>query len=358
MNGDHTFLRTELAIIARLWHIPVNAFTAANVFTLGKAGGPKIASAAVSARAIAARAALRTLDTWQSWCDRLEHTAMSEGPLAPALTGRHWPQCWDTRPIAYFLRESCDPERLAAQGFMRASRGLRIFYDEFKLHNDSKLERARQIPHLQAKLYEFLLREVYPSDTIELYGRRIRDVGFAPPGAGAIERSLKFARRLRPAIAWSWHATMAGAWLTGRRLHDAVIPKCVFGCAEAEDDIRHYVHCQRLWVGVALAALPRMENPMQRFGLLEPGATFLQFQAVAARIAVARGAHLAARLDPPLAESARRASLGQATLHRHGVELRRVFLAGAHQYSCAPGERFGASAIMPRHASASSSAAR
>ena len=41
--------------------------------------------------------------------------------------------------------------------------------------------------------------------------------------------------------------TWFNSWATTARFHDARCPHCVFGCPDAEDDLKHYVACNRLW---------------------------------------------------------------------------------------------------------------
>ena len=315
--------------------MPVNAFSAATLFNLGDMGGPSIRSCANSARAIAARAALRTLRTWRAWCLRLASTATSAGPLIPAAAGRHWPQCWDTRPIAYFLREACSPAELRACGATRAAAGIE---DYLRKHGH---EDPREVSRLQATLYGFLRKHMYPSDAVALYSRRVRELGVVLPDAGAIGRCVKFAKKLRPALAWAIHATLAGAWLTGKRMHDDIVPKCMFGCAHADDDIRHYIQCDRLWVNIAIAAPPRVSSIAARLGILGPAATLPQYQAAAARVAMAKAVQQATRLEPSLHASALRVEADRSTLHAHGRILCPFFTVAAHQFSCSPGEMFG-----------------
>ena len=84
--------RKKLAVLARLL-VPLNASSAAACFNIGRYGGPKIPFLAATARATAARAALRTLSTWQGWCTQLESASHEEEPIVRALAGNHWPAC-------------------------------------------------------------------------------------------------------------------------------------------------------------------------------------------------------------------------------------------------------------------------
>ena len=44
-----------------------------------------------------------------------------------------------------------------------------------------------------------------------------------------------------------WLKAIGGAWTTTTRMHESVKWPCVFGCANCQDEIRHYLQCLVLW---------------------------------------------------------------------------------------------------------------
>ena len=42
--------------------------------------------------------------------------------------------------------------------------------------------------------------------------------------------------------------TNLAAWCTSKRMHEAIVLPCIYGCKNKQDDIFHYVDCPTLWM--------------------------------------------------------------------------------------------------------------
>ena len=71
------------------------------------------------------------------------------------------------------------------------------------------------------------------------------DVQWDLPSCQAMKESLLAARGTAATIAVK---TWTGSWTTSSRMHEPFLLPCLFGCPEpAEDTIKQYLQCNRLW---------------------------------------------------------------------------------------------------------------
>ena len=108
-------LNAEPHLVYKLLHLPGNCFCGKSVHALQHAGGPHVMSLVVEAHAIASRAAIQTFTNWAEWLPKLER-ASENGPITRHLHGKWWPACYDSEPIAIFLRDRSSPAALEAIG--------------------------------------------------------------------------------------------------------------------------------------------------------------------------------------------------------------------------------------------------
>lgn len=57
---------------------------------------------------------------------------------------------------------------------------------------------------------------------------------------------LAHTKRVPVQIVYTWIKTIANAWCTSSRMHEDTSYSCLFGCAGASDELRHYLVCPTL----------------------------------------------------------------------------------------------------------------
>jgi len=66
-------------------------------------------------------------------------------------------------------------------------------------------------------------------------------------------------RKLGPRVSMAVVKTWANAWTTSRRMHEALLLPCIFGCPGCEDNLDHYLCCDPLWTAVISASFRKTE---------------------------------------------------------------------------------------------------
>ena len=76
--------------------------------------------------------------------------------------------------------------------------------------------------------------------------------------------------------------TYVNSWTTSRRFHEDVQLPCLFGCPGEQDDLRHYMRCNRLWRAIRVhTSVSQDLSAIRRLALLEPSPARLKLVAVA-----------------------------------------------------------------------------
>ncbi len=239
-------LQQESAVLARVLHVPMNAFSLADFFSVRSWGSVHLRSTFATLVATLVRAALSTISTWQLNYELL--TTTDHLPLSH-LVGRHpSPTYWDTPPIAVTLRN-------ASLGFLAHPLLGNILP---ALISKAKSEAA----HAQGRRFKMqrfiadgLHQALYPDSVHLLLGRRLPVIA---PGIFVADVDFDAIKQfivtsLSPAWATAVMKTWANAWTTSTRMHEPCILPCLFGCDSGRDELAHYLHCVRLWHVIYLA---------------------------------------------------------------------------------------------------------
>ena len=107
---------------------------------------------------------------------------------------------------------------------------------------------------VQAWAYGFILPRLYPSDAYAALGptiaRRLWQNFGIDPTLHHPQSLLPLLCTLKPHCAMCVIKTWVNGWTTSDRMHEPDIKPCIFGCANANDILSHYVHCTKLWTTV------------------------------------------------------------------------------------------------------------
>jgi hypothetical protein len=234
-------LRHEAAVLARLLHVPFNAFSRADFYSLAAWGSVRLHSALASAVAALVRASLRTI-AWKDNYDMLMNNSsrtlsmMSRGSLSPPF--------FDTVPIAVTLHD-------AALGFP-AHPTLGPVLPQ--IIREANLEASLIICgkfKMQSFISERLHVALFPDSIPELINRRLAVLDPDATLDDFDHQHLKdFLRGLSVAWATTILKTWANGWTTSTRMHEAQVLPCLFGCTAHRDELLHYLQCERLWSAI------------------------------------------------------------------------------------------------------------
>jgi hypothetical protein len=64
--------------------------------------------------------------------------------------------------------------------------------------------------------------------------------------------------------------TWTNSWATSHRSHDPTILPCLLGCKAKSDSLIHYLHCPHLYALMKFVYRTTDDNPLIRFGLVNP----------------------------------------------------------------------------------------
>ena len=260
----------------QLFHLATNSLDASGPFVLADVGGPKVTSCHALSCAIAVRTATKTLPGWPALKLRLLSVAEESLPLQLWHKGCVSPTCWDSPPFVMYLSE-------AAHGFPgQPSVRQGVAAARFEL------ARVPARPHnkrsIQKVVYEHVFATIHHNDLNALFAKRLRD---NIPAVTAVLDAVDWAdvkcamRSLGSHCAMCVFKTFVNAWTTSRRFHEAVIASCIFGCT-AEDNLAHYLVCNRLWKCVKSAVrMPVGATVQERLGLSQNPKQRMQELAIA-----------------------------------------------------------------------------
>ena len=101
-------VRQEPYVLARLLHVPPNAFSWADFFNVGAWGSARIPSLCVALVVSLVRAAISTTSTWQSNVDMFVDNWRTNNAITIAMyhKGALSPDFWDTLPLAIMLQDA------------------------------------------------------------------------------------------------------------------------------------------------------------------------------------------------------------------------------------------------------------
>ena len=283
---------SERGVVSALMHAATNTFDDGSIFNLGVAGGPDITSLKVMSLAALARTAYRSLPAWRQSCAVLENVT-DDMPVAVLTTGIASPPCWDSPPFAFNLR-------MAAERFTRTPP-----VDKF-LKPSHFINKARQeLAHAATRAACSLARARVPSKLYYVQKQFAKEfkTGLLPPTLVALltTRFVKhFAAVCTVGFTPCWEElvsclrsapthcamvalkTLLNTWCTRRRYHEEGPDACIFGCADARDDMTHYASCRCLWrVSYSAARLPLCECAEEQLLLLDPNRQKLDAMVIA-----------------------------------------------------------------------------
>ena len=239
----------ERAAMHAVFHLATNSLDHASFFWLHLAGGPKVQSATVAARAAMCRTAYNSQNIWREWKRQLEVIAIESLSLADLGCGRRWPHWWDSTPIALNLSHA----QSSFPGEPRWSVGASAAHNELTgtalPQQSSSLTKK---PKIQATFYKQLLPHRFPDKFEKFCSDRLAallQLDLAPTSAFDLGESFKVLKSIRKHEAFQVIKTGINSWATSRRFdHDEVTLPCIFGCSDGcEDDLAHYLKCTFFW---------------------------------------------------------------------------------------------------------------
>ena len=253
---DEKTARHERFVLHHLLHLAQSAMAESVLHNISTMNGPKMPSLKVYSLAALSRAARSTLCNWRENYELLKVSAEAHVPGTAYVKGCVSPLCFDTPAIA-------DTLRWAADGFKGTLFGLPANSFAYKLQpalSVASAEASRKIKlsqdpskKIQRTFSESIRRRCLDADiTCAVEAVVLKHFGVVMcvdrwPALKALlgETSSHFAT-----VALK---TWFNSWATTARYHDNRCTQCVFGCAGADDDLRHYVVCMRLWRTIKIA---------------------------------------------------------------------------------------------------------
>ena len=247
----------ERGVVSAILHAATNTFDDGSIFNLPTAGGPDITSLKVMSLATLARTAYKTLPSWKHCCLILA-TLTDDMPGALYSSGVASPACWDSPPFAYNLKlvaEGFEPlaqvdKYLKPSHFINKARRelAEAARDVTRNLNHSRLSMgARRVQKAFAVKFKVALLpltiEALLASRFAKHFAPLCNAGFTPRW----EELLSVLRNAQPHFAMAGLKTLLNSWCTRGRYHDGSAENCIFGCADAMDDITHYVCCEKLW---------------------------------------------------------------------------------------------------------------
>ena len=244
-------LRAERHLLGRILHLPGSTLATHGAHALEEWGLPPLTSLRAFAAAIAWRAATRTLSWRAIWAEYLA-LASEELPSWDWWRGQHFDaRWWDGPPFAAHLASAAS----GWHGGPLQEPGAQILRDA----------RAWTGAH-QGQAYHIIKHSLYPVGSFwrPKFSARLARLGVPFPHADDVawgELRL-MACACRPSLAFAVFRTLGNAWTTSHRMHSHLASdcKCIAGC-DAEDSLRHYLHCPRLWAAAHLATAAFLAAP-------------------------------------------------------------------------------------------------
>jgi len=268
--------RLERLAIHKIWHFATNAMTSASYLNLHITGVPKLRSVICSTKAAQFRAAWKFKSTWQQWLQQLKTTAESYASLSVLAQDKLTPLFWDTVPVSVVLSEAWEGGKTGSPGRRVASAiksDIMSIEAQRPILNRTGFARVHPKLAVQSLAHEQYMKYLYPSDIESVLVRRLQKILGARFVPGSLQPALSALSGLRPFQAMQVIKTWSNSWATTYRFHDARRLSCLFGCADASDDLAHYAFCEVL-EGIMSQFV--CEGGTDCLGLTHPSASNLQ----------------------------------------------------------------------------------
>jgi hypothetical protein len=85
-----------------------------------------------------------------------------------------------------------------------------------------------------------------------------------------LDSCIALLRKMRPSKAMQVLKTWTNSWATSHRSHDPTILPCLLGCKAHTDSLIHYLQCPHMYSLMKFFDRSTDENPLIRFGLVNP----------------------------------------------------------------------------------------
>jgi len=252
----------------------INALRHADFFQLPVLGGPKLRSLTAACASTLFRTSCKTVTSWRQWVSQLDIASREFLPLEQYLRGRRTHHIWDSQPIALNLQDAflgfpCDDRWAPA-----ASQVLcELTMDNngvAPLPGDELLCRKP----LQKLIYSKFMKMHFASDICKTIQTRLIDL-FAPftldfDNLINLDLCIALLRKMPAGKAITILKTWANSWATSHRSHDPIILPCLLGCKAKPDSLIHYLQCPHLYALMKFFYRSTDDNPLIRFGLVNP----------------------------------------------------------------------------------------
>ena len=236
----------ERALLGRLLHLPGNAMASSDLFSLARWGSYEIQSAFAMSLAILMRSALVTSTTWPSMLEVIkrndaEFFEVHRGKAVPCFKPKHW----DGTSIVELLQEAA----LGYPSSKKVGDAGKTALAAFR-HERSK---SNRFPHgLHTIFYNIFLEALYPDSIPKLITKRLRvlDPGTSLPSTFDFDSFREATRTFPHYIVFTLIRCWANGWTTSKRMkrmHEPRVHSCLFGCRDVQDDLSHYLRCERFW---------------------------------------------------------------------------------------------------------------
>ena len=220
----------------------------------------------IGAAAALTRTAVKTITCWRQWIPQLEAVSAENLVLSRAHHPRERllsPPCWDAPSFAENLQAAANCDYVAF-----SLRGKKSF---FKPELDKFC--ASGFRSLQSKLYKLMLEKAYDPNNSSSFNLSIltRMIGLFLPYTVAAHIELEASLHALSGIGVGHRAkvlkTWLNGWVTSHRMSEPNPLKCIVGCAEEPDDLRHYLQCPRIFASVCFNIPGTSDNPLIRCGI-------------------------------------------------------------------------------------------
>lgn len=231
----HDIQTKELHLLHFLWHMPTNTFELSTFFNVGSIGAHCIKSVSCMCKAAMFRTASRTITGWEHQTRLLKDLVLEYLPGASWSSNILAPDFWDTPAYASNLAKS--------------------FWEDGVTPVTVRTQRIppapRQLP-IQSLAYKAFVGKLFPDNIFELVHRRLLTLGVVDIGSTAFNivvwcRAAEFHKTVDSYCSVCWLKTICNGWATTYRMHEPTKLDCVFGCADARDQLQHYLLCPNMW---------------------------------------------------------------------------------------------------------------
>jgi hypothetical protein len=268
----------ERPLALHVMHFATNSLDDKTLFTLNAFGGPTIRSARASALAALARAARKTLPSWEQKAELIRGSRGNHSAIGSIINGKCWGEFWDSPPIAITLEAAAKHFTESAVALLGLPPRSFIMRHRVRIERASKaaeraLLRNPKLP-TQKTFYNEFLKAFYGDMQIGIFEKRLRVAFSSVCNPLPIIDWDPAARILKSAPA---HVvimvlkTWSNSWSTSDRYHDGRIEHCCFGCFPEPDSLAHYLVCDALWATVSSATHHRCpDDPLERLCIDKP----------------------------------------------------------------------------------------